>query len=66
MSEQWWRIGGSNLQAQYGWGTEDEAEEFCRRLNQDRDNNLYAHEEYPDYDEASRDDGIDLQEELAL
>jgi hypothetical protein len=65
---QWWRIGGSSLQ--YGYGAEAQANEYCERLNRNRDINLYAAElaaddVAADLDAGKRNDGIDLTEELA-
>lgn len=38
----WWMIGGHNLQAQYGYGSQTEAEAYCNTLNAGREINLYG------------------------
>ena len=70
----WWKLGGSNLQAVYGYGTRAEADEYCTRvLNDGRDVNLYAPHWLGETDEealaatgrVSMDDGCNLAESLA-
>lgn len=64
----WWKFGGSNLQAQYGYGSADEAERYCARLNSKREINRYAAEYLGDgrqLDTAHESDGFSLDEELA-
>jgi len=39
--ERWWMFGGSNLQAQYGYGTEAEANYYAEKLNRGKVINLY-------------------------
>ena len=39
--EQWWKFGGDNLQARYGYGTHAEAVQYCEILNHGRDINQY-------------------------
>lgn len=48
--EQWFLIGGSNLQAQYGYGTELEVIAYLDYLNRDRDVNCYQYSEITDSD----------------
>jgi hypothetical protein len=38
----WYRFAAYNSQALYGFGSADEAEQFCDRLNKGRDINHYA------------------------
>jgi hypothetical protein len=40
----WWKFGGDNLQAQYGFGSECEAKIYLAYLNRDFDVNLYRYE----------------------
>ena len=40
----WWQFGGSNLQAEYGYGTEAQAEAYRARLNAQREINCYERE----------------------
>lgn len=48
--ECWWKIGGSNLQAQYGYGTQAQADAFAARLNKGREINFYSATEVDDQD----------------
>lgn len=36
----WWHIGGDNIQADYGYGTADEAGRYCKYLNRGREVNM--------------------------
>jgi len=40
-SEQWWKFGGDNIQARYGYGTHAEAVQYCGILNRGREVNQY-------------------------
>jgi len=66
----WYTFGGSGLQPRYGYGTEAEAEAYAAHLNQDRDINCYQvwltdDDEAADLDSGRRDDGFNIDEELA-
>jgi len=40
-AKQWWKFGGDNLQARYGYGTHAEAVQYCEIINGGRDINQY-------------------------
>lgn len=70
----WWKFGGSNLQAVYGWGTREQAEEYAHYLNRSRDiNHYYADPLSEDDDEATKQagcvdikaEGVDLDDEIS-
>ncbi len=71
--ETWYVIGGSNLQAQYGYGTLSQAEQYCAYLNRGKDVNWYYPAEVTDsklLDDLNavpmvRDDGFNLDEALS-
>lgn len=61
----WWTIAGSQG-ALHGYGTEEEADEYARLLDE-RDGlevGLWVSSECDDYDEDARDDGFDLESEI--
>lgn len=70
----WWAFRAYNSEALYGYGYEDEARRYCRRLNGDRDINVYAREQLgpvsdaeliADLDSQRRTDGFNLADTLA-
>ena len=40
----WYRIGGTNQQAEYGYGTEEAARAYCAEINKNRDINHVQYE----------------------
>lgn len=73
-NSRWWKFGGANLQAAYGWGTRAQAEEYARYLNRRRDvNHYYADPLSKDDDEAAKQagcvnitaEGVDLEDEIS-
>jgi hypothetical protein len=63
--ERWWKISGSNLQAKYGYGTQEDAEEYADMLNRQGYGPGWEASEADDYDEDKRNDGLTLAEEIS-
>lgn len=68
--EKWFKFSAYNSQAIYGYGTEQEADAYCDRLNRNREINVYGAEEITDpdtladFDAGKRDDGFNLADAL--
>ena len=64
----WWALQAYNTQAQYGYGTRNQAQQWADHLNRGREANLYA-PEMCDSQQSDRldagDEGVDLADELA-
>ena len=64
----WWALRAYNTQAQYGYGTRNQAQQWADHLNRGREANLYA-PEMCDSQQSDRldagDEGVDLADELA-
>lgn len=64
---QWWRVARPNGTPSYGYGTREQADAWADRMSDERglDVDRYAVSAADDYDESSRNDGVDIGEELA-
>ena len=51
--EAWYKFTAYNSQAQYGYGTEAQAERYVDLLNKDRDINVYAYKQITDAEEIA-------------